>query len=70
MMRTFLLVLLAVLVFIGIVVARLPASWAMPDPKTGVVCGDVDGTVWNGTCTGLVFQQQPVGDLTWDIHAA
>ncbi len=70
MMRTVVLIVLAVLVFVGIVVARLPASWAMPDPKTGVACSDVDGTVWNGSCTGLTFQQQPFGDVTWEIHAS
>src|SRR5262249_49011279 len=28
------------------------------------------GTVWSGTCTGLSVQQQPVGDLSWEVHAA
>ncbi len=70
MKRTVLLILLAVLVFVGIVVARLPASWAMPDPKIGVTCSDADGTIWNGTCTGLTFQQQPFGDLSWEVHAS
>jgi general secretion pathway protein N len=70
MKRTIWLVVFGVLVFVGIVVARLPASWAMPDPKTGVACNDVDGSVWNGTCTGLTFQQQPLGDVSWEIHAS
>lgn len=69
MKRTILLVFLGVLVFLGIVVARLPASWAVPDPGSGVTCTDVDGTVWNGSCTGLVFQQEPIGDLSWEVHA-
>jgi hypothetical protein len=41
----------------------------MPDPKSGMACSEVDGSVWNGTCTGLTVQQQPVGDLTWEVHA-
>jgi Type II secretion system (T2SS), protein N len=70
MKRTLWLVVFGVLVFAGIVITRLPASWIMPDPKSGVTCSDVDGTIWNGTCTGLTFQQQPIGDVSWEIHAS
>jgi general secretion pathway protein N len=70
MKRTIWLILFGVLVFAGIVVARLPASWVLPGPKSGVTCSDADGTIWNGTCTGLTVQQQPVGDLSWDVHAS
>jgi hypothetical protein len=68
--RTVWLIFFGVLVFAGIVVARLPASWVLPDPKSGVTCTDADGTIWNGTCTGLTFQQQPIGDLSWEVHAS
>jgi general secretion pathway protein N len=68
--RTIWLIVFGVLVFGGIVVARLPVSWVMPGPQSGVACTDVDGTIWNGTCTGLTVQQQPLGDLTWELHAA
>jgi len=64
------LILFGVLVFAGIVVARLPASWVLPRPESGIACADADGTVWSGTCTGLTVQQQPVGDLSWEVHAA
>jgi len=67
--RTILLIVCVVLVFAGFVIARLPASWVMPDPKSGMACSEVDGSVWNGTCTGLTVQQQPVGDLSWEVHA-
>jgi general secretion pathway protein N len=67
--RTVWLILFGVLVFAGIVVARLPASWALPGPNSGVTCADADGTIWNGTCTGLTVQQQPIGDLSWEVHA-
>src|SRR3981081_4671153 len=70
MKRAIWLILFGVLVFAGIVVARLPASWVLPGPKSGVTCADADGTVWSGTCTGLTVQQQPVGDLSWDVHAS
>jgi general secretion pathway protein N len=67
--RTILLIICAVLVFAGLVIARLPASWVMPGPKSGMACSEVAGSVWDGTCTGLTVQQQPIGDLTWEIHA-
>jgi general secretion pathway protein N len=67
--RTIWLIVFGVLVFAGIVIARLPASWALPGPQSGMTCADADGTIWNGTCTGLTVHQQPVGDLSWDIHA-
>src|SRR6202011_3979371 len=69
MKRTIWLILFAVLVFAGIVVARLPASWALPGPNSGMTCTDADGTIWNGTCTGLTVQSQPIGDLSWEVHA-
>jgi general secretion pathway protein N len=67
--RTILLTVCAVLVFAGFVLARLPASWVMPGPKSAMACSEIDGSVWNGTCTGLTVQQQAIGDLTWEIHA-
>jgi general secretion pathway protein N len=67
--RTILLIVCVVLVFAGFVIARLPASWVMPGPKSGMACSEVDGSVWNGSCTFLTIQQQPVGDLTWEVHA-
>jgi general secretion pathway protein N len=67
--RTVWLIFFGVLVFAGIVVARLPASWVLPGPDSGVTCADADGTIWNGTCTGLTVQQQHIGDLSWEVHA-
>jgi len=67
--RTIWLIVFGVLVFVGIVVARLPASWVLPGPQSGMTCSEADGTVWNGSCTGLTVQNQPVGDLSWEIHA-
>lgn len=70
MKRTVWLVLFGVLVFVGIIVARMPVSWVMPGPNSGVACSEVDGTVWNGTCTGLTVRTQAVGDVTWELHAS
>jgi general secretion pathway protein N len=71
--RTVWLIILGVLVFAGIVVARMPVSWVFPGPSSGVSCSDTDGTVWSGSCSGLTVaavQREPLGDLTWDLHAA
>lgn len=70
MKRAFWLILFGLLVFGGIIVARLPAGWVMPGPKSGITCSDLDGTIWNGTCTGLTVQQQPIGDVSWEVHAS
>ena len=68
MKRTIWLIVFGVLVFAGIVIARLPASWVIPGPGSGMACADAEGTVWSGSCTGLTVQNQPVGDLNWEIH--
>jgi len=70
MKRALLLIVFGVLVFAGIVIARLPASWFAPGPRSQVTCADVDGTIWNGACTGLAAQGQALGDLSWQINAA
>ena len=68
MKRAIWLTLLVVLVFTAIVIARLPASWVMPGPASGVTCSDIDGSIWSGTCSGLVVSRQPMGDLSWEVH--
>jgi general secretion pathway protein N len=67
--RGFWITILAVVAFAVIVIARLPASWVVPAPPSQVSCTSVDGSIWSGTCEGLVVQGAPVGDLTWDVHA-
>lgn len=68
MRRGILITVLAVVAFVVIVIARLPASWVVPAPPAAFSCGAVDGSIWNGTCTGFVAQGAPIGDLTWDVH--
>jgi general secretion pathway protein N len=60
---------LAVAAFAAIVIARLPATWIIPAPPSPVTCADVDGSIWNGTCSGLTVQGTPLGDMTWSVHA-
>jgi general secretion pathway protein N len=59
---------LAVVAFAVIVIARLPASWVVPEPPSAVSCAAVDGSIWSGTCAGLVAQGSPLGDLVWSVH--
>jgi general secretion pathway protein N len=67
--RGVLITVLAVVAFAVIVVARLPASWVVPAPPSAVSCATVDGSIWSGTCGGLIVQGSALGDLVWDIHA-
>ncbi len=69
MRRGILITVLAVVAFAIIVIARLPASWVVPAPPSVVSCAAIDGSIWSGTCTGLVVQGSALGDLVWDVHA-
>ena len=69
MRRGVLITVLAVVAFVVIVVARLPASWVVPAPPSVVSCATVDGSIWTGTCGGLTLQGRALGDLVWDVHA-
>ena len=69
MRRGIWITVLAVVAFAVIVIARLPASWVVPDSSPLFSCGAVDGSIWSGTCTGLTAQGSTVGDVTWDVHA-
>jgi general secretion pathway protein N len=68
MKRAVWLTVVAFVAFAAIVIARLPASWMSPSPKSDITCTDLEGTVWSATCTGLTAQHQLLGDLTWNLH--
>ena len=68
MRRVILITGLAVIAFTAILVARLPASWVVPTPPSRIACTATDGTLWNGSCAGLMVQGQPVGDVSWQLH--
>lgn len=68
MRRTIWITVLAVVAFLVIVVARLPASWVVPTSGAPVTCVAVDGSIWNGSCAGLTAEGRAVGDLTWNVH--
>lgn len=68
MRRAIWITILAVVAFAVIVIARLPATWVVPD-SGAFTCAAVDGSIWSATCTGLTAQGAAVGDVTWDLHA-
>lgn len=69
MKRGFWITLLAISAFAVIVIARLPASWVVPSSSATVSCAAVDGSIWNGACTGLRVGGSAVGDVEWEVHA-
>lgn len=59
---------LAVLAFAIILLVRLPASWLASALPAGASCDEITGTVWNGSCSALSWQNAALGDLTWKLH--
>jgi general secretion pathway protein N len=59
---------LAVIVFAAILVARLPAAWIIPAGRGDARCAGLEGSLWNGACTGLTVHGTPVGDLSWELR--
>jgi hypothetical protein len=55
--------------FVTIVLGRMPASWVVPWLPPGVSCITVTGSIWHGSCAGLVLAGQPYGDVGWTLHA-
>jgi general secretion pathway protein N len=70
MKRTIWISLLAALAFAIILLVRLPASWLSGSLPAGVSCGHINGTIWNGVCSGLNVQNTALGDLKWKLRPA
>jgi hypothetical protein len=67
--RLGLLLVAVVLVFAGVLVAYLPASWVavrLP-PELQFQCADVGGSIFEGECLGASLQGKPLGDATWNL---
>ena len=58
----------AVVAFLVVVIARFPARWAAGALPAGTTCLKLSGTLWSGTCAGLMQAGAPVGDLTWRLR--
>jgi general secretion pathway protein N len=70
MKRAVWITLLALLAFAIILIARMPVSWVAGFIPKNITCAELAGTVWNGTCNGLVAQGIQVGNVSWDLKAS
>src|SRR5579863_8773480 len=67
MKRTLTVIVLVIVAFAAIVLARLPASWLLPT-GSDFNCVSVEGSLWSGYCGGLTVQGTQLGDLTWQLR--
>ena len=67
MKRGFWIALLAAVAFAVILLARMPAEWLIPGSVRGF-CGTLEGSLWSGSCVGLVVSGTPVGDISWTLE--
>jgi Type II secretion system (T2SS), protein N len=58
-----------VLVFLGVLVLYLPASWFASMMPPQVRCTELGGSIWQGECLGLSYQNAALGDATWNLSA-
>jgi general secretion pathway protein N len=61
-------IVLVIVAFAAIVLARLPASWLLPNGGTNFSCASVEGSIWSGYCSGLTVRGAALGDLTWQLR--
>jgi type II secretion system (T2SS) protein N len=59
---------LAILVFLGTLLARFPAKAAAGLLPSSVVCEQPQGTLWRGSCTHLQTRSLTLGDVSWTLH--
>jgi len=55
------------LVFLGILVLYLPASWFSSALPATAKCSELGGSIWHGECLGLEVQGNRLGDATWNF---
>ena len=55
------------LVFLGVLVLVVPASWFASMLPSTLRCAELGGSLWQGECLGLDFQGSRVGDATWNL---
>lgn len=54
--------------FLLVLIVRFPARWAALALPRNLACAQLSGTLWSGTCTGLIAAGAPLGDLTWSLR--
>jgi len=64
------IVLAAAVAFLAMLLVEFPARWAGAALPRGVSCGELDGSIWSGTCTELARGEAQLGDLTWTVQPA
>jgi hypothetical protein len=66
--RTLVLTIVAgLLVFLGVLVLYLPASWFASMLPPQLRCAELGGSLWQGECLGLDLQGTKLGDATWNL---
>jgi general secretion pathway protein N len=60
--------ILAAIAFALVLVVRLPARWLGWLLPAGLHCQQLDGSAWNGSCTGLVSGGSAIGDVSWNLQ--
>jgi general secretion pathway protein N len=68
MKRGLWITLLAILAFAAILIARLPVRWVSGFLPKNVTCTELSGTVWDGSCAGLVAQNVRVDTVSWQLR--
>jgi hypothetical protein len=58
----------ALVVFLLVIVAEFPAQWASGLLPRNVSCQQLSGSIWSGTCSGLIERGMPLGDLSWALR--
>ncbi|HVY80063.1 MAG TPA: type II secretion system protein N [Steroidobacteraceae bacterium] len=68
MKRGIWITLLAVVAFAAILIARLPVRWVSGLIPKNVTCAELAGTVWDGSCSGLVAQNVRLDGVSWRLR--
>lgn len=68
MKRGIWITLLAIVAFAAILIARLPVSWVSGFIPKDVSCAELAGTVWDGSCTGLIVQNVRLDSVSWQLR--
>lgn len=55
-------------VFLAVLLARLPARWVLSAAGHDIRCESVEGSVWDGACSGATVSGTALGNLTWQLH--
>ena len=68
MKRGIWITLLAIVAFAAILIARLPVSWVSGFIPKDVSCDELAGTVWDGSCNGVVVQNVRLDRVSWELR--